>query len=175
MQTGFVGLGAMGRPMAQNLMKGGHELRVWARRAQATKPLTEAGAQASPTPALLAAHCQVVFTMVTKGDVEQVVLGPDGIIHGAKPGTIVIDCSTIAPATTRRIGQALAEKGMEMLDARVSGGEKGRSKARCRSWSAARPRSSSACNQSCAAWVGPWCISERAAPARWPRRPISWR
>ena len=64
--------------------------------------------------------------MVTKGeDVEQVVLGPDGIIHGAKPGTVVIDCSTIAPATTRRVAQALAEGGVEMLDAPVSGGEKG--------------------------------------------------
>jgi 3-hydroxyisobutyrate dehydrogenase-like beta-hydroxyacid dehydrogenase len=112
--------------MAQNLIKGGHELYVWARRAQATKPLTDAGAQASPTPALLAAQCQVVFTMVTKGeDVEQVVLGSDGIMHGAKAGTVVIDCSTIAPATTRRVAEALAEKGVEMLDAPVSGGEKG--------------------------------------------------
>jgi 3-hydroxyisobutyrate dehydrogenase-like beta-hydroxyacid dehydrogenase len=112
--------------MAQNLIRGGHELCVWARRAQATKPLTDAGAQASPTPALLAAQCQVVFTMVTKGeDVEQVVLGSDGIIYGAKAGTVVIDCSTIAPATTRRVAQVLAEKGVEMLDAPVSGGEQG--------------------------------------------------
>ena len=126
MKIGFVGLGAMGRPMAQNLIRGGHELCVWARRAQATKPLTDAGAQASPMPALLAAQCQVVFTMVTKGeDVEQVVLGSDGIIYGAKAGTVVIDCSTIAPATTRRVAQVLAEKGVEMLDAPVSGGEQG--------------------------------------------------
>ena len=126
MKIGFVGLGAMGRPMAQNLIRGGHELCVWARRAQATKPLTDAGAQASPTPALLAAQCQVVFTMVTKGeDVEQVVLGSDGIIYGAKAGTVVIDCSTIAPATTRRVAQVLAEKGVEMLDAPVSGAEQG--------------------------------------------------
>jgi len=102
LRIGFIGLGAMGRPVAQNLIKGGYELCVWARRAQAIKPLTDAGARTSPTPALLAAQCEVVFTMVTRGeDVEHVVLGPDGIIHGAKPGTVVIDCSTIAPATTR--------------------------------------------------------------------------
>jgi 2-hydroxy-3-oxopropionate reductase len=112
--------------MAENLIKGGYELCVWAQRAQAIKPLTDAGAGTSPTPALPAAQCEVVFTMVTRGeDVEQLVLGPDGIIHGAKPGTVVIDCSTIAPATTRRVAQALAEGGVEMVDAPVSGGEKG--------------------------------------------------
>jgi 3-hydroxyisobutyrate dehydrogenase-like beta-hydroxyacid dehydrogenase len=112
--------------MARNLMKGGHELHVWARRAEATKPLTDAGARAWPAPAQLAAQCEAVFTMVTLGeDVEQVVLGPDGVIHGAKPGAVVIDCSTIPPATTRRIAQTLAQAGAEMLDAPVSGGEKG--------------------------------------------------
>jgi len=126
LKIGFVGLGAMGRPMAQNLLKGGHELCVWARRAQATMALTDAGARALPTPARLAAQCPVVFTMVTRGaDVEQVVLGPDGIIHGAKRGSVVIDCSTIAAATARWVAQALAEKGVEMLDAPVSGGEQG--------------------------------------------------
>jgi 6-phosphogluconate dehydrogenase (decarboxylating) len=74
----------------------------------------------------VAAQCAAVFTMVTMGeDVEQVILGQDGIIHGAKPGTVVIESSTIAPAITRRIAQVLAEKGVEMLDAPVSGGEKG--------------------------------------------------
>jgi 3-hydroxyisobutyrate dehydrogenase-like beta-hydroxyacid dehydrogenase len=126
LKIGFIGLGAMGRPMAQNLMKGGHALHVWARRAEATKPLTDAGARAWPAPAQLAAQCEAVFTMVTLGeDVEQVVLGPDGVIHGAKQGAVVIDCSTIPPATTRRIAQMLAEKGVELMDAPVSGGEKG--------------------------------------------------
>ncbi len=99
---------------------------VWARRAEQSKPLTDAGAKVWPTPAQLAAQCEVVFTMVTKGeDVEQVILGADGVIQGAKPGAVVIDCSTIAPATTRRIAKALLERGIEMLDAPVSGGEKG--------------------------------------------------
>lgn len=112
--------------MAQHLLRAGHELHVWARRAEQSKPLTDAGAKVWPTPAQLAAQCEVVFTMVTKGeDVEQVILGADGVIQGAKPGAVVIDCSTIAPATTRRIAKALLERGIEMLDAPVSGGEKG--------------------------------------------------
>jgi 2-hydroxy-3-oxopropionate reductase len=126
LKIGFIGLGAMGRPMAQHLMKGGHELHVWARRSEQARPLTDVGAKAWLTPAQLAAQCEVVLTMVTKGeDVEHVVLGPEGVIRGAKPGTVVIDCSTIPPATTRRIAQALVGKGVEMLDAPVSGGEKG--------------------------------------------------
>ena len=116
----------MGRPMAQNLIKGGHELHVWARRPEQTRPLIDAGARGWPTPSALAAQCEAMFTMVTRGeDVEQVLLGPDGIIHGARPGTVLIDSSTIAPASTRRLAQALLSKGVEMLDAPVSGGEKG--------------------------------------------------
>jgi 3-hydroxyisobutyrate dehydrogenase-like beta-hydroxyacid dehydrogenase len=116
----------MGRPMAGNLLRGGHELHVWARRAEQSQPLTDAGARAWPTPAQLAAQCEVAFTMLTRGeDVEQVVLGTDGVIQGARPGTVVVDCSTIPPATTRRIAKALLERGVDMLDAPVSGGEKG--------------------------------------------------
>lgn len=116
----------MGRPMALNLIKGGHTLHVWARRADQTKALTDAGAQAWPTPAEMARRCEAVFTIVTRGaDVEQVVLGTEGLAQGAKPGTVLIDCSTIPPATTRRIAAALLERGVEMLDAPVSGGEPG--------------------------------------------------
>jgi len=126
LKVGFIGLGAMGLPMAQNLIKCGHELHVWARRAEQTRPLIDADARAWPTPSALAAQCEVVFIMVTRGeDVEQVLLGPDGIIHGARPGTVLIDSSTIAPATTRRLAEALLLRGVEMLDAPVSGGEKG--------------------------------------------------
>jgi len=126
MKIGFIGLGAMGRPMARHLLQAGHELHVWARRAEQSRPFTDAGAKAWPTPAQLAAQCEVVFTMVTKGeDVEQVILGADGVIQGAKSGAVVIDCSTIPPSTTRRIAKALLERGIEMLDAPVSGGEKG--------------------------------------------------
>lgn len=126
MKIGFIGLGSMGVPMAANLLKGGHELAVWARRADAAKPLTEKGAKLCASPKEVAASADVVFTIVTTGkDVEQVVLGDDGVIHGAKPGSVLIDCSTIPPATTRKVAAALAGKGIDMLDAPVSGGETG--------------------------------------------------
>ncbi len=113
----------MGRPMALNLIKRGHTLHVWARRVAALQPLVEAGATAHTSPAEMARHCDVVFMMVTNSDdVETVVLGDEGIIHGARPGTIVIDMSTISPAATRNIAARLAARGMEMLDAPVSGG-----------------------------------------------------
>ena len=126
MRLGFIGLGVMGRPMALHLIQAGHELSVYARRAEAAQPLVDAGARRLATPAEVAAASEVVFTMVTTGaDVEQVALGEDGIVHGAKPGTVVIDMGTIPPGTARRIAAALAAKGIEAIDAPVSGGEVG--------------------------------------------------
>jgi 2-hydroxy-3-oxopropionate reductase len=116
----------MGRPMALNLVKGGHGLSVWARRPEAAQPLVDAGAARYFSPAEVAQHSDVVFTIVTTGaDVENVALGEGGIIEGARPGTVVIDCSTISPAVTRRICAELRLAGVEMLDAPVSGGEPG--------------------------------------------------
>jgi len=126
MKLGFIGLGVMGRPMALNLMKGGHEMGVYARRADSAKSLTAAGAKPYKSPAELAAACDVVFTMVTAShDVEQVVLGEHGVIHGARPGSVLIDMETIAPSVARRVAQALAAQGIDMLDAPVSGGPMG--------------------------------------------------
>ena len=126
MRVGFIGLGVMGRPMALNLLRGGHEVAVYARRAASIEPLVERGAASAATPAGLAAGCDVVFTMVTgTSDVEAVLLGADGVAHGARPGTAVIDMSTIEPAATREIAAALAARGVDMLDAPVSGGPHG--------------------------------------------------
>lgn len=126
MKLGFIGLGAMGRPMALHLIRAGHGLSVYARRAEAAQPLVEAGAQRLATPAQVAAASEVVFTMVTTGaDLEQVALGEDGIVHGAQPGTVLVDMGTIPPVTARRIAARLAERGIEMIDAPVSGGEAG--------------------------------------------------
>lgn len=131
MQLGFIGLGTMGRPMALHLMAGGHAMAVFARRAEAARPLAEAGAIVCATPAAVAEGSEVIFTMVTGArDVEQVVLGPDGIVHGARPGTLVIDTSTIDPAAARAIADRLAERGVDMLDAPVSGGPQGARDAR---------------------------------------------
>ena len=103
MKVGLIGLGSMGVPMALNLLKGGHELAVWARRAEAAKPLTEKGAKLRASPREVAANADVVFTIVTTGkDVEQVVLGENGVIHGAKAGSVLIDCSTIRPSRVSR-------------------------------------------------------------------------
>jgi 2-hydroxy-3-oxopropionate reductase len=126
LNVGFIGLGVMGRHMALHLMKGGHRMGVWARRAESAAPLVAAGAARYDTPAALAAACEVVFTMVTaSSDFEQVVLGGQGIIHGARPGSVVVDMETISPAVARAVAQQLAEKGIDMLDAPVSGGPMG--------------------------------------------------
>jgi len=124
--VGFIGLGVMGRPMALNLIKGGCNLRVYARRKEAMAPLAEAGAVACGSPREAALGCDVIFTMVTATrDVQEVVLGEHGVIAGARPGAIVVDMGTISPAATRAIAARLAESGIEALDAPVSGGRIG--------------------------------------------------
>lgn len=126
MKIGFVGLGIMGRPMALNILKGGFDLTVWARRAESMAPLLEAGAKGAASPAEVAAACDIVVSMVSDApDVEAVALGAGGVAEGAKPGLIYIDMSTIAPAAAQSIAARLAEKGVTMLDAPVSGGEVG--------------------------------------------------
>jgi len=126
MKLGFIGLGTMGRPMALNLMKHGHEMGVWSRRAESGEPLVAAGAKHYASPAALARDAEVIFTIVTSSsDVEEVVLGDEGVIHGAKRGSVLIDMETISPASVRRIAAALADKGVDMLDAPVSGGPAG--------------------------------------------------
>ncbi len=125
-RVGFIGLGVMGRPMAQNLIRAGYRMHVCARRPESLEPLVAQGAVACASPAELAAGCDVVCTMVTAGaDVEAVVTGKGGIIAGARPGLVVIDHSTIPPATARRVAQTLAARGVDFLDAPVSGGEQG--------------------------------------------------
>ena len=126
MQIGFIGLGTMGRPMARHLMDGGHAMAVFARRAESARPLADAGAAVCATPAAVAAASEAVFTMVTgTRDVEQVVLGPEGVVHGARAGSLVVDMSTIDPSAARVMAARLAERGVDMLDAPVSGGPQG--------------------------------------------------
>jgi 2-hydroxy-3-oxopropionate reductase len=116
----------MGRPQALNLMKAGHAMAVWARRRESMQPLADAGATACASPGEAAALADVVFVMVSDTpDVEQVIFGPKGIIEGARPGTVVVDMSTISPVATGDMAKRLADKGIEMLDAPVSGGEVG--------------------------------------------------
>lgn len=126
MNLAFIGPGIMGRPMALHLMRAGHAMRVYARREASMAPLVDAGAVACATPAEAARGAEVVFVMVSDTpDVEQVVLGQQGVIEGAGAGSVVVDMSTISPVATRAIAQRLAQRQIEMLDAPVSGGEKG--------------------------------------------------
>ncbi|HXF62221.1 MAG TPA: NAD(P)-dependent oxidoreductase [Caldilineaceae bacterium] len=125
-RVGFIGLGIMGRGMARNLLKAGFPLRVWNRTASRMQPLVDEGAEAGESPADVAAHSDIIITCVSDTpDVEAVILGENGVIHGAKPGSLVIDCSTISPKVTKEIAAKLAEKGIHMLDAPISGGSEG--------------------------------------------------
>ena len=122
----YIGLGIMGRPMVLNLLRAGYSVRVWARRSEMMEPLVEAGATACSSPADAADNSDIIITNVSDTtDVEQVVLGQNGIIDGAAKGSVVVDMSTISPSVTRAIAERLAERNVEMLDAPVSGGEKG--------------------------------------------------
>ena len=120
---GFIGLGTMGTPMVRNLLKHGFAVTVWARRSDAMAPLVAAGAVAGESASRVAAGSDIVMTMVTDTRaVEEVALGAHGIVHGARPGTLVIDHSTIDPGAARRIAGELRAREIEMLDAPVSGG-----------------------------------------------------
>ncbi|HEY0615322.1 MAG TPA: 2-hydroxy-3-oxopropionate reductase [Candidatus Elarobacter sp.] len=124
--VGFIGLGIMGKPMAKNLLAAGYPLVVLNRSRGAVDELVALGAKASTTPREVAAASDVVITMLPDSpDVEAVALGADGLVHGMRDGALWIDMSTIAPATTERVAEALAAKGVVSLDAPVSGGEKG--------------------------------------------------
>lgn len=126
MKVAFIGMGTMGSPMALNLLQAGHDVTVHNRTREKELPLVQAGAQRAESPQKAAVGTEAIITCVSDGpDVEAVVLGEEGVIYGADPGSIVIDMSTISPKMTRRIGSILDAKGIRMLDAPVSGGSEG--------------------------------------------------
>jgi 3-hydroxyisobutyrate dehydrogenase-like beta-hydroxyacid dehydrogenase len=123
-RVAFLGLGIMGSRMAAVLARSGFELTVWNRTAARAEEFVAAnpGATVADTPAQAAANAEIVVTMVVDGpQVEQVLLGPDGAARGADPGALFVDCSTIGPAYTRKIGSALSERGLHLVDAPVTG------------------------------------------------------
>jgi 3-hydroxyisobutyrate dehydrogenase len=122
-KVGFIGLGLIGSPMCSNLVKAGHEVTVWNRTPGRIVPLVKTGAAASTSAREVAERSVVTFTAVSDSpDVEEVILGENGVIEGAAPDSVVVDISTISPSVTRNIAQRLAAKGVHMLDAPVSGG-----------------------------------------------------
>ncbi|NWG22285.1 MAG: NAD(P)-dependent oxidoreductase [Chloroflexi bacterium] len=125
-RIGFIGLGIMGSGMARNILQAGFPLRIWNRTASRMDELATAGAGPASSPGDVAFHSDIVITCVSDTpDVESVILGEGGVIHGARPGSLVIDMSTISPQATQRIAARLAERGIHMLDAPVSGGAEG--------------------------------------------------
>ena len=125
-QIGFVGLGIMGKPMARNLMNAGYELAVYDIVGEAVEELATEGAKAASSSSEVAAGTDKIITMLPdSADSERAILGPGGVLEGAKAGSVVIDMSSIAPSMSQKIFAACAEKGVEMLDAPVSGGEPG--------------------------------------------------
>ncbi len=126
LKVGYIGLGIMGKAMARNILKAGFTVVVHNRSREAVKELVAEGAIEAFSPKEVAAQVDVVFTNLPDSpDVEQVALGPDGVIEGAQASLIFVDNSTIKPATARKIAAQLAEKGVLCLDAPVSGGDIG--------------------------------------------------
>jgi 2-hydroxy-3-oxopropionate reductase len=124
MNIGFIGLGIMGKPMAKNLLKAGHTLVVYDIVDAPVKELVAAGATAGSSPGDVAARNELIITMLPNSPhVKKAVLGEGGVIEGARPGSILVDMSSIAPLASREVAAELAKKGIEMLDAPVSGGE----------------------------------------------------
>ncbi len=130
-RVGVVGLGIMGAPMARNLLRAGFPVWVWNRTRAKADAVGKEGAQVGASPQQLAERVDVVVTMVTSSpDVEAVLFGTDGVMAGARPGLLCIDMSTISPEVTRRVAERAAARGVQTLDAPVSGGEIGAIEAR---------------------------------------------
>ena len=124
MKIGFIGLGIMGKPMAKNLLKAGHEVVCYDIVAENVTNIVAAGAKAAASCKAVAEQCPIVITMLPNSPhVKEAVLGPGGVLEGAKTGTILIDMSSIAPLASQEIAEACAAKGVKMIDAPVSGGE----------------------------------------------------
>jgi len=125
-RIGFIGLGIMGKPMARNLIKAGYSLTVHNRSRGAVDELVRDGAKDGRTPRAVAEEADIIITMLPDSpDVQQVVTGPGGVLEGLRKGAALVDMSTISPMVTQELAKAVRAKGAEMLDAPVSGGEKG--------------------------------------------------
>jgi 2-hydroxymethylglutarate dehydrogenase len=129
-KIGFVGLGAMGKPMAKNLLKAGYQLTVHDLNLQAVGELSSMGAGKGDSPAETASQVDVVITMLPADEeVKAVVLGPKGVLEGAKPGSVLIDMTSLAPHTSKQVAAEAMRRGIKFLDAPVSGGTGGAEKA----------------------------------------------
>ena len=123
-KIGFIGLGVMGKPMAKNLIKAGFKLKVFDLKADVVAEVAALGAEMGTSPAQVARDCDIIITMLPNSpQVIQVLTGEDGVLQTVRPGSIIIDMSSISPVVAKKMYNAAAEKEVEMLDAPVSGGE----------------------------------------------------
>ena len=165
--VGFIGLGTMGLEMARNLLKAGHPVRAYDVVPGAIAIAVADGASAAASVAEAADGADLVITMLPDTpQVEEVVLGPGGLLENPPAGRLIADMSTISPVSVRRMHALLRERGIAFVDAPVSGGPGGRRRPRCRSWSAAKPRISPARSPILPPWAPPSSTSATAAPAR---------
>jgi 2-hydroxy-3-oxopropionate reductase len=124
LQIGFIGLGVMGKPMSRNLLKAGYPLVVFNRSPGPVNELKEAGAIAATSSRDVAGRSEIIITMLPDGpDVERAILGPVGVLEGARQGSVIVDMSSISPQVSQKVAAACAPKGVDFLDAPVSGGE----------------------------------------------------
>ncbi len=124
--VGFIGLGIMGLPMAGHILKAGYSLTVYNRTRSKTRSLEAEGAAVAASPREVAANSRMIITMVSDSpDVQEVVAGPEGVLKGIRPGSVVMDMSTISPQVERDLDRQLREKGCALVDAPVSGGDVG--------------------------------------------------
>jgi 3-hydroxyisobutyrate dehydrogenase len=129
MKLGYIGIGLMGRPMTLRLLAAGHEVTVWNRSRDKLAAVLEKGARAADSPAAVARAAEIVMMCVTdQHAVEEVLFGGDGVVAGAKPGLVIVDFSSIAPASAREFSRRLEKNGLGLVDAPVSGGVAGAEK-----------------------------------------------
>src|SRR3974390_2090675 len=125
-KIGFVGTGIMGKPMVKNLLKAGYPVHCYDIVPEPLKELASAGASVAASSREAAEKSEIVITMLPNSPhVEQAVLGPNGVLEGARPGHVLLEMSTISPIVSQKVAAEVSKKGVNMLDAPVSGGEKG--------------------------------------------------
>ena len=141
MKIGFIGLGIMGKPMSKNLLKAGYSLIVYDINPQPVEELVRSGAEKAGSPREVAEKSDLIITMLPDSpDVEEVILGEEGVLQGTKPGSILIDMSSISPLVSRKIAAEAQKKEVEVLDAPVSGGEPGAIEGTCLLYTSPSPR-----------------------------------
>ncbi len=174
-KIGFIGLGIMGKPMARNLLKAGYALNVYSRSRPPMEELKRDGATLGTSPKDVAQASEVLITMLPNSpDVEEVVLGANGVLEGAKSGTILADMSTISPLVSQKIFEAAKKKrGSRPWMLRLAGGRKGPSRGSFPSWSAEIQRFMKLPSPSSRSWERQsrtWDLPERVGLRSWPIR-----